>query len=200
MIKNILFDLGGVLVELDLAATVRELNKLGMREASPDLIALFNTYELGEISSENFIDRAISITGITNRDTLVDAWNAIIVDFPDNRYKFLRELADQNEYNLFLISNTNALHLEKVDELLNAGIQEFEACFTQCYYSHKVRLAKPDPAIFNLVLNNHQLKPETCLFIDDTRVHINSARSLGINTWHFDSEKDDITKLRTKLC
>lgn len=200
MLKNILLDLGGVLVTLDLSATARELTKLGISEITPEIGQLFSDYECGLYSTEAFLDQAALQSGVNSRDTLIDAWNAIIVDFPRKRLDYLKGLARTGQYRMFLISNTNALHLEKVSALLgDGGMDAFESCFERCYYSHEIGISKPDPALFKKVLTDNGLKAEESLFVDDTAMHIESAAALGIRTWHFNPGQDSILNLNLKL-
>lgn len=197
MIKNIFLDLGGVLVDLDQSATLRELHTLGFQEITPEIYELFNKYELGRLSTDDFLRAASEMAETTSRQTLINAWNAIILGFPVSRLQYLEHL--KAHYQLFLISNTNALHLKKVADLLGGDLAGFESNFTQCYYSHEINLSKPDKAIFQKVLEDHNLLAEECFFVDDTFVHIQAAAELGIHTWNLQPGREDITQLETKL-
>ena len=200
MIKNIVFDLGGIFVDLDQGATLRELAKLGFREVTPEIHALFTAYEIGQISTDTFLDNASRMAGITDSASIVASWNSIIVGFPESRLNFLKELAKRNDFNLFLMSNTNALHLSRVEEVLGKEkFREFQSQFSRCYYSHTSGLRKPDAGFFLKILEENGLVPGETLFIDDTAGHIQSAGALSINTWHLIPGKEEITQLNTKL-
>lgn len=200
MIRNIFFDLGGIFVDLDQSATMRELARLGFTELTPEIQELFNSYECGFIDTVTFLARASALSGNDNRQELIDAWNAIIVGFPLERLRFLERLKNKNEHRLFLISNTNALHLERVSSLVGEeNFMDFESAFVKCYYSHEVGLAKPDAQFFLLILEENKLLAEETLFIDDTAGHIMAAKKLGLQTWHLIPGKEEIMELETKL-
>ena len=200
MIRNIFFDLGGIFVDLDQSATMRELARLGFTELTPEIQELFNSYECGFIDTVTFLARASALSGNDNRQELIDAWNAIIVGFPLERLRFLERLKNKNEHRLFLISNTNALHLERVSSLVGEeNFMDFESAFVKCYYSHEVGLAKPDAQFFLLILEENKLLAKETLFIDDTAGHIMAAKKLGLQTWHLIPGKEEIMELETKL-
>lgn len=200
MIKNLIFDLGGVFVNLDQSATLRELSKFGFFEVSPEINALFQQYECGQLTTDVFLEKASSITQTSDRDRIVEAWNAIIIGFPVHRLEFLLDLAQTENYKLFLMSNTNELHLQKVAlSLGKKEFEDFESSFIKCYYSHLEGMRKPDHSFFRLILDDHNLEADETLFIDDTFTHVNAARELGIQTWHLIPGKADITDLYTHI-
>ncbi len=200
MIKNIIFDFGDVFINLDKEATARMLINLGFAGITPDLINLFNAYETGTISTDSFVEQAGKWVPRANPEELRQAWNAILLDFPDYRLHFLQNLSKEAHYRLFLLSNTNELHLARVIEKMGEERYNlFLNCFQHCYFSHEVNMRKPDAGIFEHILNQHQLLPNETLFIDDTEEHVLSAAKLGIQTWHLKVGEDDIVALKTKL-
>ncbi|HCY98202.1 MAG TPA: haloacid dehalogenase, partial [Polaribacter sp.] len=127
------------------------------------------------------------------------AWNAILLDFPEKRLKFIQELAKNKKYRLFLLSNTNDLHISWIQN--DWGIElytAFKNCFEQFYLSHELRLRKPNKDIYNFVLEANHLIAEETLFIDDTKENTIAAKSLGIQVWHLIPGNEDVVELFTK--
>ncbi len=200
MIKNIIFDFGDVFINLDKQATARMLIKSGFAGITPDLMELFISYETGIVSTEFFVNRAKKWVPKATNEQLVAAWNAILLDFPGYRLEFLEKLVREDRFRLFLLSNTNALHIDKVIEIMGTNqYQRFINSFEQCYFSHEVHMRKPDTEIFAHVLQDRSLIPNQTLFIDDTKEHIKSAESLGLITWHLQVGEEDIIELNEKL-
>lgn len=200
MIKNIIFDFGDVFINLDKAATLRELNKLGLKELKPELLQLFLGYEKGIITTSQFLEQVAPIFPGASRERLTTAWNAILLDLPEYRLQFLESLVELNSYQLFLLSNTNSLHMEHVQETMGEGRYErFMNCFVEVYLSHEMKMRKPEAEIFQHVLEQQGLAPRETLFIDDTLENIESAARLGLSVWHLNPEKEDIINLSKKL-
>ncbi len=197
MIEAIIFDLGDVFLNLNPQATKDAFKKLGLEEWNNDLKAKTILFETGKLNELQFLE-AIQ-TYIPERSLLEirEAWNAIIVDFPLERLEFLEKL--QNKYNLFLLSNTNPTHIDKFEHRVGLTFaREFYALFHKIYFSFEIKERKPDPSVFNLILKQHNLKPNKTLFIDDTLEHIEAAKSLGINTWQIKVGQEDVTHLFDK--
>ena len=200
MIKNIIFDFGDVFINLNKNATKVHLAALGHHVISPELEALAIRYEKGLITTSFFLNEAEKLLPNTLQTALIEAWNAIILDFPDHRLSFLKKMVDETNYRLFLLSNTNELHIKKVVEHMGTkNYLSFKACFEAFYLSHEIHLRKPEPEIFKMILESHSLKAEETLFIDDTIDHIEAANKLGIATWHLKVNEEDIAALKSKL-
>jgi glucose-1-phosphatase len=198
MIKNIIFDFGDIFINLDKEATYREMAKLGVSKITPKMIQVYQEYEKGLMETSDFINYFSSSFPILNND-LIFAWNAILLDFPENRLRFLQEIAHSEKYRLFLLSNTNDLHIASVKN--SVGIPfftEFKNCFEQFYLSHEINLRKPDKEIYEFVLNLNQLIPEETLFVDDLKENTDAARSLGIHVWNLNPTIDNVTELFRK--
>lgn len=189
-IRNIILDLGGVILELDINRTIRAFHDLGFPPLqSSDIILskypFFLDFETGQITQDEFIDRIIDIsTDHVPRDKVLDAWNAMIMGFRKESVKLLLGL--RKKYRLFLLSNTNGIHKVRYnDQLKNEhGIENLDRIFEKVYYSHELKMRKPDPEIFKYVLSNGNLSPAESLYIDDTLMHVEVARSLGIRAYH----------------
>src|SRR5690606_38788716 len=114
MIKALLFDFGDVFLNLDKEATFRELKKLGLNAFKPKMEQLNAAYEKGEVTSNEFVECYQKWFPKATKQKLVDAWNAILLDFPKHRIEFLEHLVAEKKYNLLLLSNTNEIHIDWV--------------------------------------------------------------------------------------
>ncbi|AMM52602.1 HAD family hydrolase [Rufibacter sp. DG15C] len=189
-IKNIIFDLGGVIINLDYAKStdaLRAFSKVNDQVAfsQKSQSELFDQYEMGQISSEAFRQMLRQEYNIEATDAQIDeAWNAMLLDIPSERIDLLRELG--KKYKLYLLSNTNAIHMLAFNEIIAQSFEmpSLDSLFDQVYYSHLVGKRKPDAAVFEQILEENDLKREETLFIDDSIQHIESAQRLGIKTLH----------------
>ena len=197
IIKTIIFDFGDVFINLDKPAIKRELISLGIPEAiSLDMYHIASEYEKGFISTDKLIDYFNNKFPNVSTQDFIKAWNSIILDFPEHRLQFIENLASKNTYNLILLSNTNDLHIEQVIENMSLSrYEKFKNCFNKFYLSQEIHLSKPSPSIYEFVLNENNLHPNECLFIDDLKENTESASKLGIHTWNLIPEKDDIIHL-----
>jgi putative hydrolase of the HAD superfamily len=189
-IKNIIFDLGGVILNLSVDSTLRQISQLSghpvekvmeLYHARPE----FLQYERGEITNDEFRKSLRDIFGITTLDTEVDkCWNAMLGDIPKERIELLREL--KSNYKTYLLSNTNAIHLDCFSGMVNKdhGIESLAPLFHKAYYSHLMKMRKPDPAIYEFVLKENGLKANETIFLDDNVANLKGAASVGIQTFH----------------
>ena len=201
MIKNIIFDFGDVFINLDKQIIFRELKKFGeATEPTTEMVALNNVYEIGGISSEEFIDKLSAVYPKASPQEITDIWNGMLLDFPDERLAFLENLADEGKYRLFLLSNTNALHIPHVEEKMGREkFYRFRNSFEQFYLSHEINLRKPHAEIYQFVLDENNLKAEETFFIDDTKENTDAAEKLGIQCWNLKVGQEDIVQLKSKL-
>ena len=195
MIKNILFDFGDIFVNLDKPATLRELEKHNIREVSEAIQQKNMDYEKGLISSADFLN-AYSSEYNLEKSHIVQSWNAILIDFPKYRFDFIRNLSEKNSYRLFLLSNTNEIHIDWIKENV-PFFEDFKKCFEAFYLSHEIHFRKPDAAIYKFVLDTHELNPEESLFIDDTKENTEAAAALGMHTWNLEPTREDVIDLFT---
>lgn len=189
-IKNIILDLGKVILEIHLEKTINAFKEFGIPEID-DLDIVFSRYpffyqfEIGKISPQQFLSEVRKVTGNKLPDkTIADAWNAMIGGFFKGSIGTIRKL--QSQFRMFLLSNTNAMHEEVYNKRLKEdhGILNLNELFEKVYYSHDIHLSKPDPRIFEYVLKDSDLVPEETLFVDDILIHLESAAKLGIQTFH----------------
>lgn len=187
-IKNIIFDLGGVLLNIDFDKTKRAFEKLGVtnfdnlytkESASP----VFELLETSHISNEDFYTAMqLHCSNGTTFSQIQSAWNEIFLDFRYESITYLVQL--KQKYNLFLLSNTNAIHHAEFSGIFkreNEG-RDFDSYFLKAYYSHQIQRRKPYPEIYLYVINNAGIKAEETLFIDDSVANIEGARQAGLIT------------------
>ncbi len=189
-IKNIIFDFGGVVLDIDPQQTANELSRLGFDDfdllQKPEFVeGIMNKLERGIITPETFRQKIKDFLKLDACDQEIDdAWNALLLDIPKERINIIEQA--KKSYGVFLLSNSNEIHYDVYvrDLQLRFGYREFDQLFDKAYFSFDLHLSKPNPEIFEFVLDQHKLVPEQTLFIDDTEEHIKAAQSLGIRTYH----------------
>jgi glucose-1-phosphatase len=184
-IKNIIFDLGGVIINLDNQRTEDAFVSLGVKNfrdyfGHGHADSFFREYEIGSIDDRQFIDALKQLTGLSVSDQLIiDGWNALLLDFPSERIQLLKQL--KKRYRLFLFSNTNALHLAALQRTYaNAYGGALEDHFERTYYSHLLGMRKPDKASYEHILRENQLNAAETLFVDDAIVNVEGAEQAGL--------------------
>lgn len=186
-IRHIIFDLGGVLLNIDYNLTEQAFQQLGFNDFSTVYSqlkqeALFDDLETGQISPEIFISRIRVLSGRELEvEKIVNAWNAMLLDLPLRRLQILQQL--RLHYDLVLLSNTNEIHEEAFNLITQRqhGIL-IAGFFDKVYFSHRVGMRKPGKEIFERILNENGFTAAHTLFIDDSPQHIDTAKSLGIKT------------------
>lgn len=188
-IKNIIFDLGGVIINLDIEKTIAEFNKIaGVKfedyYTQAKQSELFNLLDKGKISEENFflkLKEEIKFSGTNEK--LLYAWNSMLLDIPEKRLDVL--VKAKQKYTTFLLSNTNETHIKVFERnlYLEHGVKNFEDYFDKVYYSCRMNMRKPDKEIFEQVLKENNLVPEETVFIDDSIQHVKGAGDCGINSY-----------------
>ena len=192
-IDNIIFDLGNVILNIDYQNTIDAFEKIGVPNASifyskSSQLNIFNQLETGRISKQNFILEIQKFVPKASASQIINAWNAILKDLPNERLEILKNIKDK--FSIFLLSNTNTIHIEKIiDKLGKKKYEEFYNLFDKVYYSHEVKLRKPNADIFKLVIKENCLSIKNTLFIDDSIQHIESAKKIGLKTYHLDGNE-----------
>jgi FMN phosphatase YigB (HAD superfamily) len=195
--EAIILDLGGVLIDIDYQRTTEALSSIGgvnfdelFTQASQT--ELFSKYECGKLSTAAFREGLRSMMKLKPDDEAIDAaWNALIGRFSSDRLEFVRKLMEQVP--VYLLSNINLLHEAEILRL-HADIpmaMAYESLFTKVYFSHRIGLRKPDQAIFDWVLSDQGLSPETTVFVDDSIQHVQAAGKLGIRAFWLETDKGD---------
>lgn len=187
-IKNIIFDLGGVILNLDYSRTQKAFEDLGVRNitgffSQAKQSRLFDDFETDKSSPADFRNAIRENTGITATDAEIDAaWNAMLLDLPPYRLELLKEY--RKTHNLFLLSNTNRIHYPQVDYYLGKtfGTPTLEPYFDKLYLSYEIGLRKPNTDIYEYVLADAGIKAEESVFLDDSRHNLPPAEQVGIKT------------------
>jgi FMN phosphatase YigB (HAD superfamily) len=195
-IDTIIFDLGGVIINLDESATLKAFSDLSgkslseIRELSKHS-EFFKQYEIGEIDDPTFRAHLRDSLNTLAEDNIIDgAWNAMLGQIPMQRLRKLEKLA--KKYQLFVMSNTNAIHARfflRLVDLISPN-KSFYDYFTEVYFSQEVGERKPNAGAWQPILNDHQLDPSKVLFIDDKLENIEAAMGLGMNGFHNISPND----------
>ena len=197
MINTIIFDFGDIFINLDKQATMDALQKLGLSEWNEDLDHLNKQFETGKISRENFLFGIQKHVPNASIDEILEAWNAILLDFPLYRLEFLQMLS--KKYRLFLLSNTDSIHIETFEQ--KSGISfysDFYQCFEKVYFSFEIGMRKPNHEVYNYILNKHELSAKRTLFVDDKKENTDAAQTLGIQVWNLQVGQEDVVDLFDK--
>ncbi len=189
-ISNIIFDLGGVILDIDIKGVYSKFVQIGIETEYNGFgqfqnNKIFKNYEIGALSTEEFKNEIRKAAKPDfNIQTFDSIWNSIILNYPKENIRILENL--KPKYRTFLMSNTNELHYNYYTEILHKeyGYKNLDQLFEKAYYSHTTKMRKPDACFFELILRENNLDPENTLFIDDYIENIEAAASLGIKTLH----------------
>lgn len=195
-IKNIIFDYGNVIFMIDFKRTQHTFTELGIKNierffAHTGHDPLFDEFEQGNISAAEFRDGVRRITerpGLTD-DQIDNAWNTLLIGVPPVNHEIL--LKAKKRYRTFLLSNTNEIHYKWIMNYLKEElhISSNSVFFEKDYYSHLLKMRKPNADIFEFVLLENNLVASETLFIDDSPQHIKTAAALGLQTHLLTSEE-----------
>ena len=194
-IKSIIFDLGGVILNLNYSKTEDEFKKIGVLNfkefySQKKQTLLFDDFEKGKIKSEEFISSFKELENLKIKEIdFINAWNAMLLEIPIEKLQFIDGL--KKDYKIILLSNTNEIHIKKFEDDLkkNNMLEQFYKCFDKIYYSSRMGKRKPQENCFNQVLEENGLIAENTLFIDDSIQHIEGAKKAGIKTFHLEKNK-----------
>lgn len=200
-IKNILFDFGGVICDLNMQLTYDRFKEMGMHHFNTAYSVseqedIFRSYERGDLSSGEFRDILKKLFDQPVTDTQIDeAWNAMLLDIPLPRVRLLEKLRPQ--YRTFILSNSNEIHYHHYLQNFRrqTGYNNFEELVEKTYFSFKIHLQKPGKEIFDFVIRDSGILPEETLFIDDSTPNTETAKKMGFQVWRLKAEKgEDITE------
>jgi HAD superfamily hydrolase (TIGR01509 family) len=202
-ISTLIFDFGGVLIDLDMNQSILNFKKLGVENVEKYLSnfgqsGFFMQLEKGKISADEFRSEIRKMTTNTITDKEIDdAWNAFLVRIPSEKLDIVYEL--RKKYRVIMLSNTNAIHFPYAEQTFfsykNRSIDEY---FDKCYRSYDMKMAKPDAEIFEAILNQEQVAANRCLLLDDGPKNIEQAQKLGFQTYFVDP-KEDLSFLLTNI-
>jgi glucose-1-phosphatase len=196
----VIFDLGGVILNIDYHKTIEAFQKLGLKDfdkmySQASQAGLFDLLETGKISAQSFINQLLPYLPLgTSPNHVVEAWNAMLLDFPKENLQFLEELKKQMP--IYLLSNTNEIHISAFHRKLKNefGKSHLEVYFEKAYFSNEIQMRKPTIEIFEFVCTENKLNISNTLFIDDSIQHIEGASKFGLQTFHY-SFKEKLTKI-----
>lgn len=199
--KNILFDFGNILIDLDIPKTWQSLSDLAgdQYESAMTILknaAVFDRFETGLLSEAQLISHIQdALPGDVSATAIVNAWNAMLLGIPAKRLEMLLRL--RKTHRVYLLSNTNSLHLDHVYRYLQSahGITDFDTrYFDRTFYSHLVGLRKPDREIYEFVLGEIRAEPTETIFIDDLVENLVAPAALGLHTYLHDPS-DEISEI-----
>lgn len=197
MIEAIIFDFGDIFINLDKDAMKNAFHTLKLEEWNEDMRMLNRTFEVGKISETEFLSGMQKHVPDASLETIRKNWNTILMDFPLYRLEFLQLLSQK--YRLFLLSNTDAIHIRHFQETVDESFYSaFYQCFEKVYFSFELGMRKPDEEIYKFVLEQNNLSPKRTLFVDDKKENTDSASKLGIRVWNLQVGQEDVIDLFDK--
>lgn len=202
MIKNLIFDCGGVVFEVDYERSYNEFKKLSRNPLIFDQLSVFgfkhiaSDYETGKQTSQDFlVDIRNKLDLQASDEQIIEAWNAMLIGYLDDSKEVIDKL--KNKFNVALFSNTNEIHYVTFSPICKELLESFD----KTYFSHHIGLKKPNLDSFKFVLDDSGYLPNETIFIDDSAENIEAANKLGISTihytkdWNFDRLMDYLDKL-----
>lgn len=209
MIRNIIFDLGGVLLDIDLNYCIRQMQTLGIdldafekksvqtptgtkaAVLGEGIVAngAMHLYQTGDITTEEFLEgvRRYCQEG-TTREQVLDAWNSCCIAIPSYRLDKLKELKERG-YRIYMLSNTNEAHWQKIVAQCFGGQEVVDSHFDHVFLSQEMHMAKPNDNIYLKVLEDIHAQANECLFLDDSSANLEAASALGFHTYHAETSK-----------
>jgi FMN phosphatase YigB (HAD superfamily) len=201
-VENIIFDFGGVILNIDYQLTIDAFKEIGMDNfeesySQATQIHLFDNLEIGKISPDEFRNGIRKVSEKDLSDEKIDyAWNKIILDLPKRRIDLLESI--KQNYRIFLLSNTNIIHYNLyIKQLQKFGYTNFDEIFKKAYFSFEIGMRKPNLEIFEYIIKKENLNPTKTVFIDDSIQHISAASQFGIQTYHIGKNEDIINLFDT---
>lgn len=189
-INNIILDLGGVVLDIDYSLTLKAFEAFGVSLSDHSTFTgsneFFNRFDCGLIGPDTFRESFNQMFGVSiNAKEFDSAWNALLLDWDLERLNLIESL--RRNYRVFLLSNTNIIHFEHYNQMLIEKYgKELRDLFHKAYLSFEMGVRKPQPEIFNRLIDENGFVPSETLFIDDTFEHVAAAQKLGIQTIHLE--------------
>ncbi len=202
--KNLIFDIGDVIIDIDFTVTVSAFQKLAAVDFS-EIISytqqhkIFDLLETGKISAQQFRDELKTFLKpeITD-DEINAAWNTIIIAYPEPKFRLLKEL--KSNYRTFALSNTNEIHVATFNQAVKTkfGVKDFGSFFHHAYYSNEIGFRKPEKEIYKWVLEKENLNPLETFFVDDNLANVEAAKDLGIQAYQL-TDRNRLHELLAEL-
>jgi len=197
MIDTIIFDFGDIFINLNKQGTISGLKKLGMTEWSSEMDSLNLLFETGDVSYDDFVGGFQKELPNASIEEILEAWNAVLADFPVYRLEFLKELS--KKYRLFLLSNTDAIHIATFEKTVGKPFYtDFYNCFEKVHFSFEIRKRKPNANSYQHLIDEHNLIPEQTLFVDDKKENTDAAAAVGLKVWNLQVGQEDVIQLLDK--
>ncbi len=187
-IKNIIFDLGGVLLNIDYSKTEDAFKELGIDNfdaiySQAQQSDLFDRFETGKITEQRFFEELKKhMPDEVSVSQMRDAWNSMLLDLPTDRLNLLKGVREN--YRTFLFSNTNETHINEFESIIQIqhGLTNLDSLFERVYFSNQVQIRKPNGEAFEFVIQQNSLNLEETIFFDDSTQHIKGAESIGLKS------------------
>lgn len=202
--KNLIFDIGDVIVDIDYPTTVAEFQKLSAIDFSQIVSystqnRIFDLFETGKLTAQQFRDELKPfLKPGTGDDEITRAWNSILIHYPSHKIELLKDL--KLRYKTFALSNINEIHVTSLDEAAQQkfGAANFGTFFNHAYYSNEVGFRKPDKEIYEFVLAKENLISDETFFVDDKAENIATAKMLGIHAYQL-TDRNKLNELLAGL-
>jgi len=202
--EQLIFDLGGVLIDIDYQATENAFIALGLKDFGEKYSQLnqndlFDKFEVGEISAQHLINKLLSFCPSgTSPNKVVAAWNAMLGEFPADKIELLSKI--KGKYPIYLLSNTNEIHIPKVYQAWGkVSSVPMTSIFKEIFLSSEIGKRKPAVETFSWVCEKLAINPATTLFIDDSPQHIEGAKKAGLQTYFYQSKYEFLKLLHSLL-
>ena len=195
--KNLIFDLGDVIVHIDYPTTIAEFQKFALIDFNTIVSysaqdKIFDLFDKGKVSAQQFRDEMKKYLRPDTTDRAIDfAWNSLIMAYPEKNFELLNEL--KKRYKVLALSNINPIHLDEIDRVAKQtfGVENFESFFHRAYYSHIAGYRKPEKEFYQMLIKSENINPAETFFVDDKPENVEAAKSLGLRAFQL--------KDRTKL-
>lgn len=189
-IRNIIFDFGGVLFEIDYDLPAIAFENLGFGDFKSFYTQaaqnpMFDLLETGKIENDKFLDFLNEFVPEASREQVLHAWNVILLRIMPNEVECVHKIR-QSGIRTFLLSNTNAIHVAEFEQMIanTMDFELFKSAFEKIYYSNAIGIKKPHPETFLQVCEWNGLNPTETLFIDDSAQHVEGALLAGLHAYH----------------
>lgn len=197
MVNTIVFDFGDVFINKEKDKKKKAFEDLGLSNWNEELDKLEGKLETGKVTEEQFLKGIQKHVPGASLEQIKDAWNCAMGEFPLERLEFLQKLKEN--YRLFLLSNTDPLHIEKFEQDHGASFySDFYQCFENIYFSHEIGIRKPHDEVYNYLINKHEIQPKRTLFVDDKKFNTDAAEALGFKVWQIRVGEDDVVEMFDK--
>ncbi len=200
--KNIIFDLGNVVIDINLNITLQRFKELGFAIDGDFLnmfqqTGFFKEFEEGIISTEEFVAQILQkMPQHITHNQVTDAWNALILDYKPERIETILKL--KKTHKVFLLSNTNELHIEKCADIV-PKVGSLDKLFDKVYYSHIMKMSKPNENIFAALLSDAGIIANETLFLDDSPANVATAQKMGIESWLVEHPDQWVPKMNASM-